>query len=135
MDTIWGNGTFSNSLQIWLKNYKKPHFKLVVGLVSWNIWKIRNLIFFESAAKSVDVVVEILLKSFKELGPIPSKLEKSLKRGPNFPPNCPWICFYGACLNGHCGGGIAIFLSDIHYLAIQLGASRGTNSKAELLTL
>ena len=84
LDSIWGNGTFSNSLQIWFKNYKKYSFKIVVGLVSWNTWKIRNLVFFEVSTKSADVVVERFLKAFKELGFDPSKLAKSLKRGPFF---------------------------------------------------
>lgn len=67
----WGNGPFSNSLCIWFDKYIKYYFKNIARLVTWNIWKLRNFVFFEAVVKSVNLIVDRAIKSFKELGVIP----------------------------------------------------------------
>lgn len=97
--------------------------------------KLRNLVLFEFAIKSVDLVIERSIRAFKELALDMGKPSNSLKRGPKFSSNHPWSFFDGTSLDGVCGGGKVLFLFDHHYFSMQLGASRGTNTKDELLAL
>ena len=74
----------------------------------------------------MDLVVDRIIKAYRELANDSSKTSKSLKRGPIFHPNSPWCLFHGSC---H-GGRMILYFSNQHSLHIQLGAGTGTNTKA-----
>ena len=54
----WGKNDFSFYLYAWFLYYKKYRVIKLARLVSWNLWKMRNLNLFESIENNEYVVVE-----------------------------------------------------------------------------
>jgi ribonuclease HI len=129
----WGMYGFYN----WIKKHKKLSTRDLAGLVSWNIWKLRNSIFFKFAAKHTDVVVGRIVRAYKEIVEDVGKPLKLIKKGHVFHKLFPWCFFDGACQGRyrHCGGGIVINLSYQHVFHFHLGEGTRTNTRAKLLTL
>lgn len=66
-------------------------------MVSWNLWKLRDPIFFESAVRDIGFVVEKIVRAYREIVANVGKLLKFIKRYPNFHKNFPWCLFDGSC--------------------------------------
>lgn len=81
----------------------------------------------------MDLVVDRSIRAFKQIATDVGKPMKTVKRGPSLHSLFPWIFFYGECLDGSCGCGIIIHVSDQHFFSINLAAGRVSNTRAELI--
>jgi hypothetical protein len=45
----------------------------------------------------------------------------------------PWAFFDGASQNILCGGGVVLYLSDLHFYKIKMGLGQGTNNYVEVM--
>ena len=120
MDFLWGKSTFLVFLKYWFNKFKSYFFKDVSGFIYWNLWKLRNVIFFDSIEINADLVVGRIIKAYRELASDSGKAPKSLKREPIYHSNSPWCFFDGACQDGRCAGGIFFHLSDQHSIIFNL---------------
>ena len=73
---------------------KKSSSRDLVGLVSWNLWKFRNSIFFEYGVNVIGLVVERIVSSYTKIVANVGKTLKVIKRDPNFHKKLPWCLFH-----------------------------------------
>ena len=73
---------------------KKSSSRDLVELVSWNLWKFRNSIFFEYGVNVIGLVVERIVSSYREIVANVGKTLKVYKRDPNFHKKLHWCLFH-----------------------------------------
>ena len=72
---------------------KKSSSRDLVGLVSWNLWRFQNSIFFESRVKVIGLVVQIIVRDYREIVANVGKTLKVIKSDLNLHKKFGWCLF------------------------------------------
>lgn len=109
-------------------------------LVSWEIWKARNLLTFKGISLSIWVIVLNILVAFREWCPDGIQARKSsnrLKSPPSMPENgCKGLFDGSSQRNDSIGGASAIIcLNEYKSFKLKMNYGEKTNSRCELLAL
>jgi hypothetical protein len=84
-----------------------------------------------------EVLVDHIIKISKEFKLDPNEKKTRLLIMPELNQEIPWGFFVGAS-KGHplrCGIGVVLFIIQNHFLHLRYAPGRGTNNRAEFITL
>ena len=81
---------FHPFFMIGFNSIKKSSSRDLVGLVSWNLWRFQNSIFFESRVKVIGLVVQIIVRDYRGIIANVGKTLKVINRDPNFHKKFRW---------------------------------------------
>ena len=133
---FWYDSSLLECAKNWVLKADSRYRSLPV-IVSWFIWKARNLCYFEDIQPKTFLVSSLVLGLLNSYPMDNRVMNIRMVVNEHIDKSCPWAYFDGSAAEDPqiCGAGDILFLTDGHFFTFSAGLGQGTNNYAELLAL
>lgn len=105
-------------------------------IIIWFIWKWQNNKIFQNNSEAFGSIIDKIIPSYFSYNQNMSQQKiQHMAPSPSPPLLFPRAHFDGAAKDGNCACGVFISFSKDHHFSIFWNGGRGTNNKAEVMTL
>jgi len=137
LNITWNNFSLEGCLHEWMRNVPSVELKSLPCHLIYNLWWTHNQAIFHNIIMSVEVVNQLVLKSFMDFKACPEKKRNKSIVNSDFNMSTSWG-FFDRSSQGHPvegGVGFVFYINQIHYFYLKNVVGRGSNNKEEFVSL